>query len=194
MKPTRFAARSVVFRLLHRGRRACVSRGQSLVEFAIVLPVLLLVIGGIVQFGMLFWTQNTLTQVARDTGRWAATQQVKPCVNGATAVVAQADLIAQNSSLLGFSADQWTAIGPLTYPQAPRPAEGVEVGWPVPAEPAGLADGDCPPIDNSQAWFITVRLNHTIDVFFPGMGFVCEGPGNTCSLSSTAQFRMEPAP
>ncbi|HEX5147885.1 MAG TPA: TadE family protein, partial [Candidatus Limnocylindrales bacterium] len=49
--------------------------GQSLAEFAIVFPVLFLIVAAIIQFGLIFWSQNTLTQVARDTGRWAATQQ-----------------------------------------------------------------------------------------------------------------------
>jgi hypothetical protein len=168
-------------------------RGQALVETALVLPVLLLVIGGIVQFGMLFWTQNTITQIARDTGRWAATQQAKPCANGDVAVANQADLIAQQSSLLGFSDGEWAALGPSEYGVDPQPREGVEVVWPVPTDPPNLQPDDCPPIDNSQAWFVTIRVNHEVDVFFPGMGFVCGG-GPTCHLSSTAQFRMEPAP
>ena len=173
------------------GRRYGSTRGQALVETAIVLPILLLIIGGIVQFGMLFWTQNTLTQIARDTGRWEATQQFSPCNSGGLALVAQADRIAQNSSLLGYSAGTWSGA-PNSYPTTPRPPEGVEVAW---TEPSGtLTPDDCPPVDNSTPWFVTIRVSHAIDVFFPGMGFVCPGPGNTCTLSSTAQFRMEPAP
>ena len=57
-----------MFRWCHR------PRGQSLVEFAIVFPVFIALVGGVIQFGMVFWAQNTLTQVVRDTGRWAATQ------------------------------------------------------------------------------------------------------------------------
>jgi hypothetical protein len=166
------------------------NRGQALVETALVLPILLLVIGGIVQFGMLFWTQNTLTQIARDTGRWAATQQVKPCADGDVAVANQADLIAQQSSLLGFTTGEWASLGPYEYQVDPQPAEGVEVAW---AGPPGLLPEDCPPIDNAQAWFVTIRVNHEVDVFFPGMAFVCGG-GDSCQLSSATQFRMEPAP
>ncbi len=166
-------------------------RGQALVETALVLPVLLLVIGGIVQVGILFWPQNTLTQVARDTGRWAATQQVSPCANGANAVVTQADLIARSSSLLGYGANTWSGA-PAAYPADPRPNEGVEVAW---SEPSGtLTPDDCPPVDNSTPWFVTIRVNHTVDIFFPGMGFVCGGTADECYLSSTTQFRMEPAP
>ena len=38
----------------------------------------MLILGGIIQFGIIFWGQNTLTQVARDTGRWASTQVTCP--------------------------------------------------------------------------------------------------------------------
>ena len=44
-------------------------RGQGLVEFALVAPILLLMFFAVVQFGMILWAQNALTQVVRDTGR-----------------------------------------------------------------------------------------------------------------------------
>ena len=57
-----------------QGRSRDGARGQALVEFAIILPVFVLFLAGVIQFGILFWAQNTLTQIARDTGRWASTQ------------------------------------------------------------------------------------------------------------------------
>ena len=45
--------------------------GQSLIEFAIVLPVLLLVVFGIIQFGIIFNAQITLTHAAREGARVA---------------------------------------------------------------------------------------------------------------------------
>ena len=56
----------------NRGRRDTSrthGRGQSLVEFALVFPILMILVGGIIQFEIIFWAQNRLTQVARDTGR-----------------------------------------------------------------------------------------------------------------------------
>ena len=46
-------------------------RGASAVEFAIVLPVLFLVIAGIVDFGRYFFTQIQLTNAAREGARMA---------------------------------------------------------------------------------------------------------------------------
>jgi Flp pilus assembly protein TadG len=47
-------------------------RGQSVVEFALVLPILLLVVFGITEFGRALMTANMLTQAAREGARVAA--------------------------------------------------------------------------------------------------------------------------
>jgi TadE-like protein len=184
----------------HFGHRH--SRGQSLAEFAIVVPLLMAIIGGIIQFGIIFWAQNTLTQVVRDTGRWEASQQTSPC-NGPTAATAlgqRADSIASNASLIGYTAGQWgAATVSSTWPPATRPAEGVEAAWPIPTDPPNLGDGDCPPSSNATAWFVSIRVNHVVPVFFPGLQYLpglgtCNSSGCSISLSASTTFRMEPAP
>jgi Flp pilus assembly protein TadG len=47
-------------------------KGQALVEFAIVLPILLLLVFGIIQFGILFNNYLTLTDAVRAGARQAA--------------------------------------------------------------------------------------------------------------------------
>ena len=51
-----------------RGR---LDRGQSLVEMAMVLPLLLILFGGIVDFGLLFQRYEVLTNAAREGARIA---------------------------------------------------------------------------------------------------------------------------
>jgi Flp pilus assembly protein TadG len=46
-------------------------RGQSVVELALVLPLLLLVLFGITEFGRAWMTQNVLTSAAREGARLA---------------------------------------------------------------------------------------------------------------------------
>ena len=46
-------------------------RAQSLVEFALVLPVLLLIITGIFDVGRAVWQENTLAYAAREGTRYA---------------------------------------------------------------------------------------------------------------------------
>ena len=147
-------------------------RGQALTEFALVMPVLVVVIAGIIQFGLIFWSQQTLTQVARDTGRWAATQT--DCTDTA-AVTATANQVAENSTLFGYSTSLWANAGNTDTASSNE----VVVSW--------SGAGDCPPEDNQGVQFVSVKIDHSIPVFFP---FV---PGNG-NLSTSAEFRMEPSP
>jgi Flp pilus assembly protein TadG len=49
------------------------SGGQSLVEFALVLPVFLLLLGGIIDFGFMFYSRITVINAAREGARSAVT-------------------------------------------------------------------------------------------------------------------------
>src|SRR3954463_13759082 len=134
--------------ILPSPRRRRRSRGQSLAEFALVFPVFMVMVGGMIQFGVIFWGQNTLTQVARDTGRWAASQVDNPCDSGATrtALTNQANAIAAQSSLIGYSG-QW--IGAAATVGSTATPEGVGVDWTKSSGPGG-----CPPTDNQAVWFV----------------------------------------
>jgi uncharacterized protein (UPF0333 family) len=56
-------------RLIKRLRQ---ERGQALVEFAVVLPLLMLIIVGILTFGRYVSYSNQQTQLASQAARWAA--------------------------------------------------------------------------------------------------------------------------
>lgn len=147
-------------------RRGRGSRGQALAEFAIVFPVFMLMLGGLIQFGIIFWAQNTLTQVARDTGRYAATQQSCDSVAARDLIVAKAKAVAANSSLIGYRPNAWGN-------------DAVTVAW---SKEAGAS---CPPRSNQEVAWVTITLRHRAPIFFPWI------PGNG-NLSTTAEFRMEP--
>jgi Flp pilus assembly protein TadG len=53
-------------------------RGSTLVEFAVVCPMLLLIVLGIMDFGRLFFTQLTLQHALREAGRFAVTGNKLP--------------------------------------------------------------------------------------------------------------------
>lgn len=48
------------------------NRGVAAVEFAFVLPIIILLLAGVIQFGMLLFLQNHMTNVARETSRRVA--------------------------------------------------------------------------------------------------------------------------
>jgi Flp pilus assembly protein TadG len=172
------------------GRR---SRGQSLAEFALVFPIFIAMIGGIVQFGLAFWAQNTLTQVVRDTGRWEATQQVAPCDSNATAVVAKANAIASTSALFAYKA----SAPFVAYTPPATPTEGVAVSWARDPSDTSSPPQPCPPSTNESIWYVTITVRHEIPTFFPGLTYLpalgtCDASGCKLVLSSTATYRMEP--
>ena len=45
--------------------------GQSMLEFALILPIILIIIGGIIDFGWLFYNQSELNDAARVGTRFA---------------------------------------------------------------------------------------------------------------------------
>jgi Flp pilus assembly protein TadG len=53
--------------MLNRRRR---ERGQDLIEYALILPVLLLLIFGVVELALIFFSYNTISDAAREAARW----------------------------------------------------------------------------------------------------------------------------
>ncbi len=49
------------------------SRGNTLVEFALVLPLLLIIIGGVLEFSLVYFVSHITQNAARDGARLAAT-------------------------------------------------------------------------------------------------------------------------
>ncbi len=64
--------------------------GQDLVEFALILPLLLIVILGLIEFSILFWSYNTIANAAREGARAGI-------INGMTA--AQVEDVIESSAV-----------------------------------------------------------------------------------------------
>ena len=57
-------------------RRCTNTSGQALVEFTMVLPLLLMLFFGILEFGLYFYTRVSLRHVVRESARFAVTGNV----------------------------------------------------------------------------------------------------------------------
>ena len=77
----------------HRSSR--LSRGEGLVEFAVVLPLFFLLMFGIIDMGHLYFVQVTLENAVRQAGRFAVTGATLP---GQSSRVASIKLVAQNAA------------------------------------------------------------------------------------------------
>lgn len=161
-------------------------RGQALVEFGLVIGLFMLVVGGIVQFGIILWSQNTITQIARDTARYAVTLSDSPCNPEARPEVATAaNELARRSSLVSYNDGLWASALPISS----LGSEGVGVDWIV---PTGF-DDDCPPSDNRIAVDVRIRIHHVVPIFLPGLQLFappCAVDG--FCLTTETELRMEP--
>ena len=90
-------------RCLPFGRRTG-ERGTALLEFALILPVLVLMVFGTIDFGQAIYVQNTLANAARDGARFAS---VDPSNTACIQTVA-----ARNSSLANLSNADITVTRP----------------------------------------------------------------------------------
>jgi len=102
-----------------------------------VIPIFMLFLGGIIQFGMIFWGQNTMNQIVRDAGRYAAT--VTDCSGAAASDVStKTDALAVGTILAGK-------------------LSGTTSTW---------SAATCP-TKNSQVVWVTVSSSGTVPIFFP---------------------------
>jgi Flp pilus assembly protein TadG len=80
---------------LSRGLRSRSATGAAVVEFALLVPVLLLIVFGIIQYGFYFWAMQGGSDIARSAARSSAAG------NPATCAAFQAGIRDQINSLTG---------------------------------------------------------------------------------------------
>jgi hypothetical protein len=79
------------------------SRGQAMVELALVLPIILLLVFGIVDLGRALGYKNDLTHLANDAARYAAVNGFPTGASGPNAIANYVDSTAPNELKNGSS-------------------------------------------------------------------------------------------
>ena len=68
------------------------SRGQAIVEFALVIPLFVLLLFGLIDLGRYVYLNNTLSQAAREGARLASVQAAWTGLSGASCTIPLPDL------------------------------------------------------------------------------------------------------
>ena len=94
-------------------------RGQSLIEFAFLAPVMMLLILGMIDLGRGFYYQTELTDAARDSARVLIAPASSGSTSGAglTAACNEAQRDLSNLGIANVSCTQTTSPPPFTYSQ-----------------------------------------------------------------------------
>jgi Flp pilus assembly protein TadG len=89
--------------------------GQALVEFALVLPILCVLLFGVMQFGIAFWTYQQVSAAASEGARKAAVSRTSPTRTSDITTAARSSAPNLTSSSMGVTATSaWTAGSPVT--------------------------------------------------------------------------------
>lgn len=171
-------------------------RSQALIEFALVSPVLLLLLFGIVDIGRAVFYYDTLSHAAREGARTAA--------RAPTQLPTNADVLAMvNAQLIGLKVTEPCPQGPVTasvpaantgwvYVTEPNPPASVET-TPPPNAPGGeypaSATGGCSavnPATGNQALQVTIRFN--LALITP---VIAQATANRILITAAAIYRTE---
>jgi hypothetical protein len=177
-----------------------------LVEAILVLPVLIILILGIIEFGLAFASSSTTTASSRSGARVAATAY--PQASGTTAQTATADQIAAAVSADLKALSNATPLGMTIYKVDPTSTEGAPVGgfpgdnmtggcssncfkyaWNTGTDTMVYSNGGwaapdaCGATVDSIGVFVQVRHEYLADMF-----------GTTRTVTGHTVMRLEPLP
>lgn len=123
------------------------SAGQSLVEFALVLPVFLLIVLGVIEVSRAVWQENTLAYAAREGSRYAI-------VHGSA------------GSPVAFPDSHQEVIDTVRRAALGVPNVDVTVVWPEPKGAGQCYDRGCPVVVNASAQFVPLPSQFLTGGFF----------------------------
>ena len=172
-RPPASSPQSGVRRPSGRGlRRSRSEKGQALVEFALVLPVLMLIVLGIIKGGALYNNYLQLTDAVRTGARQLAIErgQTSPCGDAANEAISSAGGLTPAS----------ISISMTENPEA----TGDPVGATYSTTGPPMGTGACPftLVSGSAA---TLTATYPCDLGLLGISF------SPCTLSATATERVE---
>src|SRR5437870_3155314 len=145
--------------------------GQTLVEFALIAPILFTLLFGIIQFGFLFSGQTGLVNALRDTTRYAATYRVSDAPSVAAACSNVSTQLTNNlkAQLPGFASSRLHPT--VTYTWVKNP-------------------------DNTS-YYVRATVSATYDhpLFVPLVGNIIDGldgkTDNSFTIGGSEQMRIE---
>jgi len=148
-------------------KEVAAENGQGLVEFALILPFLLVLILGVIDVGRALGYKNDMTNLASQAARIAAVNSCSACPSGSSGLSTYINSIAPTELKNGSS-----AVDPITITYHFLPNSS--------SPPTSGCSGD--PIQ------VTVTTNYRWLSFLVGKNAV---PGTQIGMSSTATMRME---
>lgn len=144
------------------------AKGQALIEFAVVVPLLMLLVLGIFEFGRIYHAKLVVTQAVREGARRAVV------VTGTTQAAKETAAISEASvSTKDFAEQAGINRSDLLF----------ESGYPTVTTPTAVVGGD------GNKW-VVVKAYYDVPLVFPMFGKAI-GVGSSVHVTGMAIMRME---
>jgi Flp pilus assembly protein TadG len=170
-----------------RRMHATARSGSSVIEFAIVAPVFLLFLCGIIETGVIFWGQSTLFYATADTARMVRTGQLAGTVTAGQIKAQICNRIAgmistsECNSTLQVDMRSYTSFGTANYPGMTNANGTLNTGAMASTTPTAACN------------IVLVRAFYPWPIMTPLMKpLLRTASDNTHLLYAAAAFRNEP--
>lgn len=168
------------------GRRTA---GQALPEFALILPVFLLVLFGIMQMGFLFAGQNGMSNAAREAARYASTLPTPDTTAAGDCSVAGANAKVVYDRLRTVSLAQYIPGFLTSNLVTPTPLSSCGTAA-LAGTGTGVAYCASPKGDGTYDLRVRIAAVYRHPLFIPLVGRIFSATG-TWQLSSVEEMRVE---
>ena len=180
---------------MKRARHNSKQRGATLYEFAAILPILLFLMVGIIDFGRAMYAYHFVSGAARAATRWAGVRgascnnkYVTPCPAAGSDINTYIHTLTPPGMYVTSAAGCTTAtVGCLTINCPTCVNSSTDFVWPGTTTTGGVAGSDCtnggnnPP--NTPGCVVQVQVEYTF-----GVGVPLFGHGNNLILTSTSEM------
>lgn len=173
-----------------RSARPSREGGQALPEFALVIPLFLLVVFGIIQLGFLLAGQNGLTNATREAARYASTLPTPDTSVAGTCAAAGTNAELVYTRLKMVSLPQYIpGIQPANVVSGSGALSGCAT-WAQSGTGTGVAY--CKRDNGDSTWSIRVRVRviYAHPIFIPLVGRIFSST-NTLQLGAVEEMRVE---
>ena len=183
-RPGPAGRRTGLFRRLLRRRD-----GAAAVEYALILPVYMYLLAGIVEMSMLFYTTTVVDGAVMDAGRQILTGQAQTSGNTLTTfqtAICNALGSVYDCNSMTYNVQTFSSFSTVSMPAVQLDADG------------NLVDSDGNPIvlpfnAGGSGEITVVRVIYSWSFFTPLIGYLMTGSSSTTKLlSTTTVFRNEP--
>lgn len=162
-------------------------RGQALVEFVLLLPIFLLVVFGVIEFGRAFNYWIDMTHLANEGARYAAVNRWPSCPSTETSACSE-----QLRKYLHDRANTGELGAELTYRVVPNSDSPKSLAAGGDAIVICFPEGGTPEV--GQAVRVTVRTTYTLSVVDGLLGALGLKEVGKIDLGASATIRMERLP